>query len=610
MRDRDIAPAVLPDSESRSILTRVILPTATEGAARQQRPVVIFVAGQPGAGKSHLADLLHSVLDHRGGAVRIGSDLYKICHPAYEALLTADDRSAGVQVRYDTLKWQVAVEQHTRRNAFDAVVETALACPSQFREAAAAYRGAGYHVDVAVLATPEALSQLGVLERYLLQVRASGTGRYVPWDNHDSVASRLMETLQVIEVEKLADRVLVLRRGLELLYSNRLVNGVWSGPLEAARAVHAERARPWTAKETARFRMQLSRTEHHLHHERVSSERRLAAVQVMERAFALSEQVRRTAQAIPDPPGVDYHRLSASEHRWIFEAVIVPSYLQGITVQEEPIATFVLGQPGAGKWRAANTVKRALSGRGVIRLSGDDFKSLHPDYHQLLIKNPRGAGATIRSDYKAWMAQAEAYVRERRGDVLIEAAPGSAMEFLERADLFAEAGYRIELVVLAVREADSRQGTAHRYALVQRSGMPARFTTRSGHDLCYQALGDVMRGAEAHPAVASLRVLRRDFTALYSNVRRADGCWASPERAALALTLERRRLYTLPEATHFVRVHQELVAALPQYRGELEDIADLARPLLPEPMRPRPLLPGECCEALLPLPVTVRTTSS
>jgi hypothetical protein len=54
-----------------------------------------------------------------------------------------------------------------------------------------------------------------------------------------------------------------------------------------------------------------------------------------------------------------------------------------------------------------------------------------------------------------WFAQAEEYVRLRRGDVLIEAAPGSAEEFIDSALPFATTGYPVKLVVLAVREADS-----------------------------------------------------------------------------------------------------------------------------------------------------------
>ncbi|WP_406003347.1 hypothetical protein [Streptomyces sp. NBC_00829] len=38
-----------------------------------------------------------------------------------------------------------------------------------------------------------------------------------------------------------------------------------------------------------------------------------------ERAAALAEPVRRIAQPRSEAPGVDHHRLTGEEHRWIFD---------------------------------------------------------------------------------------------------------------------------------------------------------------------------------------------------------------------------------------------------------------------------------------------------
>ena len=44
----------------------------------------------------------------------------------------------------------------------------------------------------------------------------------------------------------------------------------------------------------------------------------------------MAEPVRRIAQPLTVPPGVDYHRLSADEHAFICQELIVPMYLGGI----------------------------------------------------------------------------------------------------------------------------------------------------------------------------------------------------------------------------------------------------------------------------------------
>ncbi|WP_346177233.1 zeta toxin family protein [Streptomyces cuspidosporus] len=591
---------MLSDAESQEVLSRLILPRWTKHALPQHRPVVVFVAGQPGSGKTQLADLIQAVLDRRGGALRIGSDLYKTAHRHYAELLAADVRTAGVKVRPDTRRWQAAVEEYGRTRGFDAVVETALADPEEFCATSCAYRRARFRIEILALATPEAVSQLGLLTRFLTEALAGG-GRYVSWENHDTCAKRMPETLTVIETERLADRITVVCRDGEVLYDNELVDGVWRRQPAAGKAVAAGRARPWTARETAVFRRELAGTDQRLHREGLPCDKRLAVQRDTERAAALAEPVRRIAQATAESPGVAYHRLSAQEHRWIFDELIVPSYLSGITAQEEPVAVYVMGQPGAGKTRTARLVQRALRGRRPTRIVGEDFKVSHPDYLRLLEETPRTAGARIRADYQAWQDQAEAYVRDRRGDMVIEIAPGSAGQFLSSAAASRQAGYRVELVVLGVRAADSRQGTAARYVEASRGGLPARFTTAAGHDTCFAAVAEAVEAAELGSLVDSVVIMRRDGTAVYRNERRPDGAWGRPAGAVWALAAERQRPYTLQEAAAFFAVQRQLRAALPQYRAELIESAQLARPLMPLHLQPRRLAPSSR-PAPLPLP--------
>ncbi|MCX5216112.1 zeta toxin family protein [Kitasatospora sp. NBC_00240] len=574
MRERDVVPAALSDTESRQILDRVILPAGTGGTTPQERPVVVFVAGQPGSGKTTLADLVQASLAARGGAVRIAGDLYKTAHPRYAALLAENPRTAGVKVRPDTRRWQAATESHAREHRFDAVVETALTDPDEARAAAANWRRAGYRIEVAVLAVPEAWSQLGVMDRYLDQAHAAG-GRYVSWENHDDCAASLVTTLAVVEAEQLADRVTVLRRGAEALYSNDLTpDGHWRRPTGAAATVAAEHVRWWNARESAQFRLQLATADRRSHAGLLQADHALAVTRDAERAFALSEPVRRIAQPRREPPGVDYHRLSEREHRWFFENVVVPD-LGEIIPREQPVVVFVVGQPGAGKTDVASDVKANMRA-GATQLVGDDFKDVHPDYRQLLRENPRGAGEAIRADYRAWLTAAEAYVREHRGDVVIEMAPGSANSLLRRAEVFHRDGYRVELVVLAVRAADSRQGTALRYVRALAKGRSARFTSAAGHDVCFCAVAEGLQVAQGHPAVDSVLVVDRDGVALGDPSGGAGGRSGAAER----LAAERVRPYTQEEASCFLARHRALYKALSRHREELEQIMTMARPLM------------------------------
>lgn len=179
---------------------------------------------------------------------------------------------------------------------------------------------------------------------------------------------------------------------------------------------------------------------------------------------------------------------------------------------------YVLGQPGAGKSATARLVRRAMR-PGTTHLVGDDFKVYHPDYLRLLQEDPRNAGAAVRADYRAWFAEAEEHVRRQRGDALVEGAPGSVPEFLASVEPFHRAGYPVELVVLAVREADSRLATALRYARAQKLGINGRFASRAGHDQCFHVLTDITDLAVRHPAITAVTLVRRDGEALLRSER-------------------------------------------------------------------------------------------
>ncbi|MFI6689192.1 zeta toxin family protein [Streptomyces sp. NPDC050485] len=591
-----------------AVLAATVLPGVVSGAVpHQEHPVVVLVAGQPGSGKSLVADLVHAALGRRGGAVRVDHDQYKAHHPHYRGFLAEDVRSAGVRVRPETYRWQAEVEAHVRAHRYDAVVETPLTDPAAARRSVAAYRQAGYRVEVVVLAVPEAVSQLGVLDRYL-RLAEAGRARYVGWQNHDGAAAGLLASLEVIEAECLADRVVVVRRDAEtageFLYDNELAPaGHWQRPAGAVQAVVTERARPWTPQETGVFRRQLADADRRAHRTapdgQLPADWGLAVQRDAERAAALAEPVRRIAQPRKEAPGVDYHRLSAEEHAWIFDELIAPDLLEQLVPQERPVAVFVMGQPGAGTTGAAHLVRRALRGRPVV-IRPDSFLAEHPDYRQLVREEPYQVEERLRADYRAWQARAEAYVRGRRSDAVIEITPVSAAEFLAGAAVYREAGYRVELAVLAVRAADSRQASVVRYARTSRNGSrPARIVPAYQHDLCLDVLGRAMAAAEHSGLVDSVVVMRRDTQALL-RTERAPGR-GQPSGAVGVLAAEQLRPYTPDEAARFMAEQRRLRAALPHVRDELVAISRLARPLMSLRLQPPRLASPVENPALLPV---------
>ncbi|MEU5810935.1 zeta toxin family protein [Streptomyces sp. NPDC047718] len=585
MSEQHVMPEGLSDAEIRQVLTEDLLPTWTAGTVPQDQPVVVVVAGQPGSGKTTAADVIHNVLSRRGGAVRIGSDLYKQAHRQYETLLQRDVRTAGAGVRPVTRWWQAEIEAYARAAGLDVVVELALADPAEARAVSALYRAAGYRIELVVLAVAEADSQLGVLERFF-----GPDGRYVAWENQDRCADGLLDSLDVIEAEHLVDRVTVVRRGLDPLYDNELTDtGIWSRSPAAAATLRAERLQPWSGPRTRVFRRSLVRAEVLVHDERLPADRRLAVSRDAERAAAAAEPVRRIAHPLPSPPGTGYHRLSPDQHRWTFDELIAPTFLRKATFRPDPLVVYLVGEPGARQLEARRMLRRAMRPRTIV-LDPDLLRGHHPDHFQLVNDTPRIADELVRPDAEDWQAEAEAYVRERRGDLLIEADFTSAADFTLSAGRFARADYRIEAVALAGRAADSRQRTLVNHARALELDVVTALPTPAAHARACRVAADIVAAAVADPSISAVRVMDGDHRAL------GRDRWA-----AWALAAARRRPYTDGEAACFHTAQRALHRVLPRLREEIADITAQAQPLMPAAWQARPV--AHQSPVRLPLPV-------
>lgn len=568
----------LDEAEHHRILVEE-LPLWTAGAVPQEQPVVVIVAGPPGSGKTTAADVIEQVLSWRGGAVRIGSDMYKRAHRAYGTLLEQDVRTAGAAVRPDTRLWRAEVEKYARAARLDVVLELALADVAEARHTSTVYRAAGYRVELVLVAVAEADSALARLERFF-GPEEDGGGRYVSWANADDCTAGLPDVLARIEAERLVDRVAVVRRGLHLLYDNELVDGVYVRPVAAAEAVRAEWALPWDAPRSRVFGRRLVRAEVRVHDERLSADRRLAVSRDAERAAAAAEPVRRIAHPVPGPPGTGYHRLSAAEHQLFYDELIAPTYLRRPVSRDNPVVVYLVGGPGTDMLQAGWLVKRAMR-PGVTRLVPEKLQGVHPDYLQLLTDEPRTAGEKVAADTLAWMARAQASLRERQADMLIDAEFACGYDFLDSVGRDRRAGYRVEVVAIASRLADSRQRAAVDHARAAELDIPSPFPTAAAHTRSFVSVVEIVAAAEASELVSAVTVLDRGHHAVH---RHQAGQGSG--KASWSLTAEQWRPYTEAEAYRFFAVDRALTAVMPRYRPELEDIVAQARPMMPARFQP------------------------
>ncbi|GGY71408.1 hypothetical protein GCM10010363_60910 [Streptomyces omiyaensis] len=260
MTDVDRTLYVLSEAENERIFRERIVPQTLDGTP-QQRPLAIIVSGQTGAGKTAITSLATGALAGRGRSVNINLDTYKPYHPKFDALMVADDTTAGAYTSIDGHRWMEKAEAYAIQQGFDIVLESAMRNPRDFEEPAARLRAANYRVEVPVVAVHEAVSRWGALDRYLQQVEAFGQGRMIDRDIHDACYQGVVRATGRLDAELLANAVFVVRRDASVVYSNHLtVDGRWLKEPGTPEAVTGERNRTWTEQETRVFASGTSRT--------------------------------------------------------------------------------------------------------------------------------------------------------------------------------------------------------------------------------------------------------------------------------------------------------------------------------------------------------------
>lgn len=252
-----------------------------------------------------------------------------------------------------------------------------------------------------------------------------------------------------------------------------------------------------------------------------------------------------------DDPG--RHQLSADQHEYIFRTIIVPRLTSGIVAVEYPRAIIFGGQPGAGKSALQTAADRELTNfGGRLAVIGDDLRTYHPIYTNLLGKNDKSAAFYTDRDSGQWIEKLIAYGKEQRFNLAIEGTMRVPDKVSQTMRDLREAGYYVDARTIAVDERFSILGIHQRYeTMVQKRGH-GRFTVPQSHDAAYKGMLSTVEHLERERLPDRMAVYRRGNVLLYEN-HLQSGTWSREPRARQAIEAERARPWTPEERNVYVR---------------------------------------------------------
>lgn len=295
---------------------------------------------------------------------------------------------------------------------------------------------------------------------------------------------------------------------------------------------------------------------------------------------------------MPPPPDLSPYRLSDADSQRIFKEEILPAEFpaEGApspSTRSKPLAVLAVGQTGAGKTLLAPAIIKALASSPATKPAhfiADTYKTYHPEYTRLMLSTPQHASPATGPDARKWLAMAAEEATKRKVDVVLESACRHPDDFCELAALFHKAGYRVEVVVLAVPAALSRLGILARFydkkPEAQSRNLPVRLTPVKVHDDSYEGLMHAAKYLDESGAADQVVVVRRGNLVAYG--------WEKGSGAAaeIAHAVEQERQRHLTDAEMKVALDDAQKLSMHEdAKPQLEQVRELLKPLISDDTR-------------------------
>lgn len=184
-------------------------------------PKIVIIGGQPGAGKSKIITLSENELFKDGNVVKINGDDFRKYHPKAKEIFKNYDKLFAKLTDPDVREWTRKIFEETMDKKFNIIFEGTLRTP-QICETMKKLKQLGYEIILRVVAVNELKSRAAIYSRYIEQFESTAgkIARFSEKRAHDEASSGMLKTIEIIEKEKLCDKIEVFNRDGQLLFSS------------------------------------------------------------------------------------------------------------------------------------------------------------------------------------------------------------------------------------------------------------------------------------------------------------------------------------------------------------------------------------------------------
>jgi hypothetical protein len=193
-----------------------------------ENPTIIFVAAQPGAGKSAAANMMRSELRKQGGYLHVDADRMRERIPVLDEKI----KPTSQETQRDAGKLANSLRALAIKGQRNIIEEGTLRNPEGIAKVAEMAHQQGYRAELVAVAANREESMLGIYERYEKQhLDPALNPRFVSEDYHDTALARFSDNLAK-DADKF-DRARVVNREGQTLYDSASHENQCASPYEA-----------------------------------------------------------------------------------------------------------------------------------------------------------------------------------------------------------------------------------------------------------------------------------------------------------------------------------------------------------------------------------------
>ena len=249
---------------------------------------------------------------------------------------------------------------------------------------------------------------------------------------------------------------------------------------------------------------------------------------------------------------------------------ILNFYISRYETQEKPKAFLLGGQPGAGKSKLEyliNTQEKCAF------VSGDDFRKYHPRFEEL--NNIYGQESSKHT--QEWAGKMVENIvqklRKKKINLILEGTLRTSEIPLKEAKALKEAGYYVELNVVAVKPEISYLGTLQRYEKMIQKGDIPRMTPKEHHDNVVANIGKNLDDIYKANVFSEIKIFDREnnYKLLYSKNKTSE---ISPK---VILDKEFNREWREKEVKAYSNDFKDLIKQMQNRKADEEQVNNIKK---------------------------------